>query len=106
MDTSVYWFKQWRPQGEPLRSTVRSEVVVVGGGIAGLTCAQTLADRGVDVTVVEQAFCGGGASGRSSGFITPDSELDLSDLVANYGSPSPLTGTSHKFQALLSPRCA
>jgi len=85
MDTSVYWFKQKRPQGEPLRSTVSSEVVVVGGGIAGLTCAQALAERGVEVTVVEQAFCGAGASGKSSGFITPDSELDLSDLVANYG---------------------
>ena len=85
MDTSVYWFKQQRPQGEPLRGTVSTEVVVVGGGIAGLTCAQALADRGVEVTVVEQTFCGAGASGKSSGFITPDSELDLSDLVANYG---------------------
>lgn len=85
MDTSVYWFKQKRPQSEPLRSTVSSEVVVVGGGIAGLTCAQALAERGVEVTLVEQASCGAGASGKSSGFITPDSELDLSDLVANYG---------------------
>ena len=85
MDTSVYWFEQKRPQGEPLRSTVSSEVVVVGGGIAGLTCAHAFAERGVEVTVVEQAFCGAGASGKSSGFITPDSELDLSDLVSNYG---------------------
>ena len=85
MDSSVYWFTQKGPQGEPLRSTVSSEVVVVGGGIAGLTCAQALAERGVEVTLVEQAFCGAGASGKSSGFITPDSELELSDLVANYG---------------------
>lgn len=85
MDTSVYWFKPKRQESEPLERTVSSEVVVVGGGIAGLTCAQALAERGVVVTVVEQAFCGAGASGRSSGFITPDSELDLSDLVANYG---------------------
>ena len=58
---------------------------MVGGGIAGLTCAQALAERGVNVAVVEQAFCGAGASGKSSGFITPDSELELSDLVGNYG---------------------
>ena len=68
MDSSVYWFKQKRPHGEPLRSTISSEAVIVGGGIAGLTCAQALAERGVEVTVVEQAFCGAGASGRSSGF--------------------------------------
>jgi gamma-glutamylputrescine oxidase len=85
MDQSVYWYDHETPRAEPLRSAVRSEVVVVGGGIAGLTCAQTLAARGTDVTVVERAFCGAGASGKSSGFVTPDSELELSDLVSNYG---------------------
>ena len=85
MDFSVYWYGQERPQVETLRTTVSSDVVVVGGGIAGLTCAQTLASRGVDVAVVERAFCGAGASGKSSGFITPDSELELSELVRNYG---------------------
>lgn len=85
MDWSVYWYGQKQPQVDSLRTTVSSEVVVVGGGIAGLTCAQALAERGVDVAVVEQAFCGAGASGKSSGFITPDSELELSDLVRHYG---------------------
>jgi gamma-glutamylputrescine oxidase len=85
MDSSVYWYAQKRPPVEALRKNVSAQVVVVGGGIAGLTCAQALAERGVDVVVVEQAFCGAGASGKSSGFITPDSELELSDLVRNYG---------------------
>jgi gamma-glutamylputrescine oxidase len=85
MDSSVYWYAKKGPQGEPLQGTVRSEAVVVGGGIAGLTCAQVLAERGVEVAVVEETFCGAGASGKSSGFITPDSELELSDLVANFG---------------------
>ena len=85
MDLSVYWYGGQTPRVEPLRGDVKSEVVVVGGGMAGLTCAQSLVARGVEVTVVEQAFCGAGASGKSSGFITPDSELELSDLVSNYG---------------------
>jgi gamma-glutamylputrescine oxidase len=85
MDDSVYWYGGKTPRVEALRGAVRSEVVVVGGGMAGLTCAQTLAARGIEVTVLEQAFCGAGASGKTSGFITPDSELELSDLVANYG---------------------
>jgi gamma-glutamylputrescine oxidase len=85
MDLSVYWYGGRIPRVEPLRGAVKSEVVVVGGGIAGLTCAQTLAARTVEVTVVEKAFCGAGASGKTSGFITPDSELELSDLVSNYG---------------------
>lgn len=85
MDSSVYWYGQKSPQVEPLQTPVSSEAVIVGGGIAGLTCAQALAERGVDVALVEQAFCGAGASGKSSGFVTPDSELDLSHLVAHYG---------------------
>lgn len=85
MDLSVYWYGGRTPPVEPLRGDARSEVVVVGGGMAGLTCAQTLAARGVEVAVVERAFCGAGASGKTSGFVTPDSELELSDLVSNYG---------------------
>jgi gamma-glutamylputrescine oxidase len=89
MDSSVYWFGLNSPPIQPLRSSTASEVVVVGGGIAGLTCAHALAERGREVVLVEQAFCGAGASGRSSGFVTPDSELDLSDLVGRHG---PATG--------------
>jgi gamma-glutamylputrescine oxidase len=85
MKTSVYWQRQETPRVEPLRGDASSEVVVVGGGMAGLTCAQALVERGVEVSLVEQAFCGAGASGKSSGFITPDSELELSDLNANHG---------------------
>ena len=85
MDSSVYWYGSEPPHVEPLRTAVTAEVVVVGGGIAGLTCAQSLAAHGLDVAVVERAFCGAGASGKSSGFITPDSELELSDLVLHYG---------------------
>jgi gamma-glutamylputrescine oxidase len=85
MGESVYWYKAKTPPGEPLRGATSSDVVVVGGGIAGLTCAQALAARGVGVTVLERDFCGAGASGKSSGFITPDSELGLSDLVKRFG---------------------
>lgn len=85
MDSSVFWFGPGAPQLEPLAKDITTGVVIVGGGIAGLTCAHVLCERGLDVTVVEQAFCGAGASGRSSGFITPDSELELSDLVGKFG---------------------
>lgn len=64
-------------------------VAIVGGGIAGLTLAQELLDRGVrDIVIVEAEFCGAGATGRSSGFITPPSELELSRLVQRFGEDS------------------
>jgi sarcosine oxidase subunit beta len=46
----------------------RAEVVVVGAGIMGLSVAYHLAERGVrDVTVVDQSYLCGGASGRNGG---------------------------------------
>lgn len=44
-------------------------VVVVGGGIIGLASAYYLSQRGVSVTVVEQAGIGTGSTGRANGGI-------------------------------------
>jgi glycine/D-amino acid oxidase-like deaminating enzyme len=44
-------------------------VVVIGGGIIGCTAAALLAEAGVDVTLIEAAAVGAGASGRNSGTI-------------------------------------
>jgi len=84
----IYWHEQ-RPQEArllpPLAREIQTEVVVVGGGVAGLSCAQALSEQGRRVVLLEKDTCGGGASGRSSGFITPDAEMELSDLVRNRG---------------------
>src|SRR5580692_4360505 len=69
----------------PLRHSLETEVVIVGGGMAGLTAAQGFVEKGARVVLVEKNFCGAGASGKSSGFITPNSELSLSDLERFYG---------------------
>ncbi|MFB6305207.1 MAG: NAD(P)/FAD-dependent oxidoreductase [Haloferacaceae archaeon] len=55
-----------------------TRVVVVGGGIVGFASAYYLADRGVDVTVVEQGRVGNGSTPRAGGgireqFSTPTS---------------------------------
>jgi len=84
----VYWFEQRaRPTREwpPLNGDAKADVVVVGGGVAGLACAQALSQQGRKVLLLERDVCGSGASGRSSGFITPDSEMELSDLVRHRG---------------------
>lgn len=69
----------------PLQTDEQAEVVIIGGGMAGLSCAQRLREQGASVVVLEQGVCGAGATGKSSGFITPDSELGLHDLIARFG---------------------
>ena len=82
---AVAWFDRREPPLAPLRGGAQADAVILGGGMMGLMCARTLVARGRNVCLVEAETCGGGASGRSSGFITPDSELELADLVREFG---------------------
>jgi gamma-glutamylputrescine oxidase len=88
MHEQVLWLAGGEtPRLPALRGQVRAGVAVVGGGMAGLAAAQWLRERaGCDVVLLEAGSCGGGATGRSSGFITPDSELQVADLVRRFGA--------------------
>lgn len=46
-----------------------SEIIVVGGGINGVSTAYNLAENGVEVTLVEKEFVAGGPSGVSSAIV-------------------------------------
>jgi sarcosine oxidase subunit beta len=53
-----------------MRSPRDAEVVVIGGGVAGLSTARALIELGVtDVLVLERATVGSGGSGKSSGIV-------------------------------------
>lgn len=80
----VFWYLD-TASIEPLRQDITTDVVVVGGGMAGLTAAQSFQEKGLDVVVLEKNYCGSGATGKSSGFITPDSELPLHAFERLYG---------------------
>lgn len=57
-------------RGEPcpaLEANIQADVVVVGGGFAGLSAAIELTDRGLQVVVLEAERFGFGASGRNGG---------------------------------------
>jgi gamma-glutamylputrescine oxidase len=83
----VHWYARTpRTPPQKLEGRIEADVVVVGGGMAGLAAAEWLRNHSArEVVLLESSFCGGGATGRSSGFITPDSELQVSDLVRRFG---------------------
>lgn len=63
----------------------RAQVAVVGAGYAGLSTAIALADRGVDVAVVDAHQPGWGASGRNGGIVVPAMKVGPDEMVARLG---------------------
>src|SRR6478736_2405947 len=51
----------------PLAGALHCDVAVVGGGLAGLSAALDLAQRGQDVVLIEAREVAWGASGRNGG---------------------------------------
>lgn len=85
-----FWYLK-RDDVEPLRVNKETDVVVIGGGMAGLTAAHAFRQKGQKVILIEAFYCGAGASGKSSGFITPNGEISLSEFVARYGAEAAKT---------------
>jgi gamma-glutamylputrescine oxidase len=70
---------------EALGTHVECDVAVVGGGLAGLSAAIELADRGYAVTLLEAREVGWGASGRNGGQAIAGLACDHSVIEAQLG---------------------
>lgn len=60
--------------------TMTTDVVVVGGGVMGLTSAWRMAQRGLKVTLLEANRCGSGASQAALGALWPPSATHTGPL--------------------------
>jgi gamma-glutamylputrescine oxidase len=69
----------------PLVKDIKCDVLIVGGGFSGITAAAEFLKKGLSVVLIEKNIIGGSSSGRSAGMLTPDSELELHQLVRRYG---------------------
>jgi gamma-glutamylputrescine oxidase len=66
--TTSYWLAQALPEVPVSSATGPVDVVVVGGGVTGCSCALTLARGGLRVRLLEAREIAAGASGRNGGF--------------------------------------
>ncbi len=68
-----------------LRGEVRADVCVIGGGYTGLSAALHLAEKGMDVVLLEAHRVGFGASGRNGGQVGSGQRLEQTALEKSVG---------------------
>jgi gamma-glutamylputrescine oxidase len=68
-----------------LHEEIETDVCVIGGGLAGLSTALGLAERGVAATLIEARRIGWGASGRNGGFVSAGFSLSARQIVKDLG---------------------
>ena len=59
---------------------MHTDVAIIGGGHCRTFGGASMDNKGKKVAVFEQYYCGSGATGKSSGFITPNSELSFTNI--------------------------
>src|ERR671918_247964 len=68
--TSVWMATANTPIQSRLKENIRTDVCIIGAGIAGMTTAYLLAKEGRSVVVVDDGPIGGGMSGRTTAHLT------------------------------------
>jgi gamma-glutamylputrescine oxidase len=70
-DASPYWLREIGPDAPPALPTLpaESDVVVIGGGLMGVSTAYWLARLGVEVLLIEARGLSSGATGRNAGLM-------------------------------------
>jgi len=73
------------PKFDALRGEIKTDVLVIGGGMAGLLCAYMLQGAGVDVVLVEKNRICGGVTGDTTAKITMQHGLLYHQLLRKLG---------------------
>ena len=74
------------PRFERLKGDVKTDVLVVGGGMAGLLCAYFLKRAGVDCLLAEAGVIGGGITRNTTAKITVQHGLIYDSLIRRFGT--------------------
>ena len=73
------------PQFDTLRSDLRTDVLIIGGGLAGVLCAYKLTQAGVDCALVEADRIGGGITKNTTAKVTSQHGLIYDKLIREFG---------------------
>jgi len=83
MSSAPFWEPPPRQPSAPLPERV--EVLVIGGGITGVSLLRRLAERGLKAALVERTRLAFGASGRNAGFLLEGTAANYAQAVRALG---------------------
>ncbi|HZY18026.1 MAG TPA: FAD-dependent oxidoreductase [Ramlibacter sp.] len=87
MDTTSVWRATAPGPGfAMLQDDLQCDVLVVGGGITGVTTALLLAEQGRKVVLLEAGDIGGGTTGHSTGNLYVTTSQGLSEIASQWGA--------------------
>ena len=84
--SSVWTQTENRPKFPPLEGDLNTDVLIIGGGIAGLLCAHRLRQAGADCVLLEARELCGGATGNTTAKITIQHGLIYDRLLRTFGA--------------------
>ena len=68
-----------------LKSPIKTQVLVIGGGMAGILCARKLADTGKKVVLVEAERIGSGITANTTAVLTAQHDFLYQDMITQFG---------------------
>lgn len=74
------------PEFEKLRGNLKTDVLIIGGGMAGLLCAYMLEKAGVDYALVEAETICSGITGKTTAKITSQHGLIYNKLIREFSA--------------------
>jgi hypothetical protein len=79
------WMETLAPALSPLPQNIETDVLVIGAGIAGLSCAYELASLGRRVTVVDRGRFGRGMTARTTAHLSFETDDGFQELIKAHG---------------------
>lgn len=99
--TASYWMKTAGKSGyDSLKEDLETEVLIVGGGITGVSCAYHLAKAGVKTALIEAQRLCDGTTGNTTGKVTIQHGIIYSRLLKTLGEEKAIMYADSNKEAL------
>ena len=83
------WYDEFEMKGfKSQNGDIKTDVLIIGGGLCGILCAYMLKNEGVDCTVVEADRICDGVTGCTTAKITFQHGLIYDKIISRYGLES------------------